>query len=505
MKSVRIGNDIRIEWTVSSVSSGVRLEDLDLSVEVILSDAVVDWRNYKEAPVIHSHRHVVMSNGGVGVYGWDCKPPKHRHGEPCVPPAPFFAPVKLPHYIEDGKIVAIWEAESQFALGEYDILLYANKDGGGRGVADQCRFVRLVAHTAQADLPEDGDVEAVVSMQPLTLSFSGMSAYDVAVSEGFEGTKSEWLESLKQPAEDAAEDVKAMGDYAKSMGDYAKSAGDGVQEATENATKAATEAMEVATHPTYVGTDNYIYEWDVVSDVYVKTDKIVKSQPLTIDVKYSSVALLEADKKSYNDGLFAIVDTGSVEDADNARLYIRKNDAWEFVVDMSGATGSVPHIELGTVSLGAGLEDGTVTLTQAGVDDQGIPKYVLGFVIPRLTYDDLTEAQIAELQKPAKDIIAEVKAAGDACVAQTELCKDATDDAEELNAHPTKQGENGNWWRWDLNTGAYIDTGVKAKGGILYPSFEIEEDMCLYMNYDDEAAVGLVGLDADTGVLYLEY
>lgn len=44
--------------------------------------------------------------------------------------------------------------------------------------------------------------------------------------------------------------------------------------------------------------------------------------------------------------------------------------------------------------------------------------------------------------------------------------------AEEMNTHPQKQGENGNWWRWDSEQQAYVDTGIIARGGLLYPTFK---------------------------------
>lgn len=44
--------------------------------------------------------------------------------------------------------------------------------------------------------------------------------------------------------------------------------------------------------------------------------------------------------------------------------------------------------------------------------------------------------------------------------------------AEEMNTHPQKQGDNGNWWRWDSEQQAYVDTGIIARGGLLYPTFK---------------------------------
>jgi hypothetical protein len=64
--------------------------------------------------------------------------------------------------------------------------------------------------------------------------------------------------------------------------------------------------------------------------------------------------------------------------------------------------------------LGKDINDGGVSLSYAGTDGDGNPKYDINYTIPRLTYDDLTEEQIAELQKPANDMIAVLKATNEA-------------------------------------------------------------------------------------------
>ena len=51
--------------------------------------------------------------------------------------------------------------------------------------------------------------------------------------------------------------------------------------------------------------------------------------------------------------------------------------------------------------------------------------------------------------------------------------KTQTDLAKELNEHPQKQGDNGNWWKWNTTTKQYEDTGIIARGGMMYPTFEI--------------------------------
>ena len=44
--------------------------------------------------------------------------------------------------------------------------------------------------------------------------------------------------------------------------------------------------------------------------------------------------------------------------------------------------------------------------------------------------------------------------------------------AKELNEHPVKMGDNGNWWQWNIKTHAYEDTGIVARGGTMYPTFK---------------------------------
>lgn len=219
MKSIRIGNDIRIEWPIVLSGDVSKLQDLDLTVEVRPSAKIIDTHNYADEIrnndnkrlLFEKHETTVMMNGGlecrrdIGDGKEHCRP---RPPRPC-PPRPIPpAPVKLPYHIEDNTLIAMWTADRQFATGDYDIILYAHKNEGGQAVCDQYRFVRLVSHTAQADAPDDSGIEAVIAMQPVTLELSGLSAYEVAVINGFQGTEEEWLASLKKPAEDAAEQAK---------------------------------------------------------------------------------------------------------------------------------------------------------------------------------------------------------------------------------------------------------------------------------------------------------
>lgn len=64
--------------------------------------------------------------------------------------------------------------------------------------------------------------------------------------------------------------------------------------------------------------------------------------------------------------------------------------------------------------------------------------------------------------------------------------------AKELNEHPTIAGENGNWWRWNLQTHAYEDTGIFARGGAMYPTFRQSRNKLLMIDYGSNVSEHVV-------------
>lgn len=236
MKSIRIGNDIRITWPLVLNGDTAKLADLGLTVEVRPSQGIVDYRNYVEEPTMVKSQRVVMNNIGLAAR-CNALQPLPRQGQPCATDAvaPPMPPIILPFTVEGDTLTATWAAGDQFACGEYDILVYANKGGAGQAVADQCRFVRLVPHTAMADADGDSSVEAVIALQPLTLELSGLSAYDIAVAGGFEGTEQQWLDSLKADAAEALEKAEATAAGLKEISDVLTVKDGGIYVAHEGA------------------------------------------------------------------------------------------------------------------------------------------------------------------------------------------------------------------------------------------------------------------------------
>ena len=123
--------------------------------------------------------------------------------------------------------------------------------------------------------------------------------------------------------------------------------------ATNNAIAATTNAKSVSDHPGYIGSDYHVYTWDYTTGAYIKTSTILKPDAFSIYKTYTSIANMEADKANVAEGKFVLIDTGSVEDTDNAKLYVKGTSNFEYLVDMSGATGAQgPQGETGATGNG---------------------------------------------------------------------------------------------------------------------------------------------------------
>ena len=200
-----------------------------------------------------------------------------------------------------------------------------------------------------------------------------------------------------------------------------------------------------------------------------------------------------------------------------------------------GFTGKTPQFLIGNVTTLAEDAEATASVSASGTDTNGNPVYKLNLGIPkgiRLRFADLTDSDKAELMKPATDAAAESRTQTEACktatdnantqetvrqkaettrnlnettrqkqetvrqeaettrnnneaarkTAETKRQQDTssaitnsqtqTAIAKELNEHPVKIGDNGNWWQWNIKTHAYEDTGIVARGGAMYPTFK---------------------------------
>ena len=72
-----------------------------------------------------------------------------------------------------------------------------------------------------------------------------------------------------------------------------------------------------------------------------KGDKGDPGEPFTIAKTYASVSEMNAGFASdgVKQGQFVVIDTGNVDDADNAKLYMKGAAAYTYLTDLSGAQG----------------------------------------------------------------------------------------------------------------------------------------------------------------------
>lgn len=183
----------------------------------------------------------------------------------------------------------------------------------------------------------------------------------------------------------------------------------------ESATNATNAAQELAEHPMYVGDDFYVYTYDVATHAYNKSNVFVKGEGFSISGTFPSISTMNASRDTV-DGCFYMV-VSNVDDEDNGKLYVKTNGQMKFIVDLSGVrgfTGKTPQISIGSVIAGSGIYSAGASLSPNGVDANGNPAYLLSLTLPRLTYNNLTSSQIAELQQPATEVAAELRRRADA-------------------------------------------------------------------------------------------
>lgn len=199
------------------------------------------------------------------------------------------------------------------------------------------------------------------------------------------------LADLKRPATEAAADVRERMDAIVSEVNALKiqfendvrHALERADAATEKANTAAENAKSVSDHPGYIGDDFHVYTWDYATGTYIKTDRILKPEAFTIYKVYKSVSAMEADKSNVPEGKFVIINTGSVEEEDTGKLYLRTSTGYDYIVDVSGMrgfTGKTPQFSIGTITAGTYP---SVSLSDGGTDTSGNPVYRMNFVLQR--------------------------------------------------------------------------------------------------------------------------
>ena len=140
--------------------------------------------------------------------------------------------------------------------------------------------------------------------------------------------------------------------------------------------------------------------------------------------------IAEKYTKLYGDGRFELV-------------VVQKGQAYPAVVNVDG-----PDLIWNVL---------TADVATVGAGSLELIYYVGDTIAKSQTWETFVEVSksaegTAEPPEPAKNWVDKVLKAGQAAV--------------DASVNSPKIGNNGNWWVWDFNAGAYVDTGVAASGGV---------------------------------------
>lgn len=168
----------------------------------------------------------------------------------------------------------------------------------------------------------------------------GLSAYDIAVKLGFKGSEQDWIDSLSKASEDAAIAALEAANKANEAADKANQAVEEIEGIVDDAIAATDKAEEIASNPPkIVDGDWWIYDYDTKQ--YVNTGIAAIGDAFTYKKEYPSVEAMEADwgTADVKLGEYVLINTNNVEDPDDAKVYLKTQEGWKFIVDLSGMQG----------------------------------------------------------------------------------------------------------------------------------------------------------------------
>lgn len=200
---------------------------------------------------------------------------------------------------------------------------------------------------ATAETPYIGENDHWFTYDPINkvyvdtgIEARGLSAYDIAVKLGFEGSEQDWIDSLSKASEDAAVAALDAANKANEAADKANQAVEEIEGIVDDAIAATDKAEEIASNPPkIVDGDWWIYDYDTKQ--YVNTGIAAIGDAFTYKKEYPSVEAMEADwgTADVKLGEYVLINTNDVEDPDDAKVYLKTQNGWKFIVDLSGMQG----------------------------------------------------------------------------------------------------------------------------------------------------------------------
>ena len=200
---------------------------------------------------------------------------------------------------------------------------------------------------ATAETPYIGENDHWFTYDPINkvyvdtgIEARGLSAYDIAVKLGFKGSEQDWIDSLSKASEDAAIAALEAANKANEAADKANQAVEEIEGVVDDTIAATDKAEEIASNPPkIVDNDWWIYDYDTKQ--YVNTGIAAIGDAFTYKKEYPSVEAMEADwgTADVKLGEYVLINTNDVEDPDDAKVYLKTQEGWKFIVDLSGIQG----------------------------------------------------------------------------------------------------------------------------------------------------------------------
>lgn len=200
---------------------------------------------------------------------------------------------------------------------------------------------------ATAETPYIGENDHWFTYDPINkvyvdtgIEARGLSAYDIAVKLGFKGSEQDWIDSLSKASEDAAVAALEAANKANEAADKANQAVEEIEGIVDDAIAATDKAEEIASNPPkIVDNDWWIYNYETKQ--YVNTGIAAIGDAFTYKKEYPSIEAMEADwgTADVKLGEYVLINTNDVEDPDDAKVYLKTQEGWKFIVDLSGIQG----------------------------------------------------------------------------------------------------------------------------------------------------------------------
>lgn len=200
---------------------------------------------------------------------------------------------------------------------------------------------------ATAETPYIGENDHWFTYDPINkvyvdtgIEARGLSAYDIAVKLGFKGSEQDWIDSLSKASEDAAVAALEAANKANEAADKANQAVTDIEGIVDDTVAATDKAEEIASNPPkIVDGDWWFYDYDTKQ--YVNTGIAAIGDAFTYKKEYPSVEAMEADwgTADVKLGEYVLINTNDVEDPDDAKVYLKTQEGWKFIVDLSGMQG----------------------------------------------------------------------------------------------------------------------------------------------------------------------